>query len=335
MSIIRQLALCAFIVILFAAVAPAAQVVVYTAVDQVYSEPVLKAFEKQTGIKVKAVYDIEAVKTTGLANRLLAERDNPRCDVFWNNEVVRSIVLKRNWVLQPYFSPRAHRIDDRFKDKAGFWTGFAARARVIVIHKGQSEQAGRISSILDLASPWLRGKVAVANPLFGTTATHVAALFALWGPQEAQRFLLNLKANQARVVDGNSVVRDMVGSGAVLAGLTDTDDANVGIKAGLPMEIVLPDQEGMGTLVIPNTVAMVADCPHPKQARALIDYLLSAGVEQALAESLAVQMPLGRGVTTRPGFLSLDRIKAMKVDYDEIADQMKPAAEFVRRHFLR
>ena len=50
------------------------QVIAYCAQDQVYAEPILREFAKQTGIKVRAVYDSEAVKTVGLANRLLAER---------------------------------------------------------------------------------------------------------------------------------------------------------------------------------------------------------------------------------------------------------------------
>ncbi|MDR0851133.1 MAG: hypothetical protein LBN36_01425, partial [Clostridiales Family XIII bacterium] len=65
--------------------------VVYTAVDQIFSEPVLKDFEAQTGIKVEAVYDMEANKTTGLVNRILAEKEHPVCDVFWNNEFVQTI----------------------------------------------------------------------------------------------------------------------------------------------------------------------------------------------------------------------------------------------------
>ena len=54
-----------------------AQVVIYTSVDQVYSQPILDRFEKETGITVKAVYDVEASKTTGLVNRLIAEKSRP------------------------------------------------------------------------------------------------------------------------------------------------------------------------------------------------------------------------------------------------------------------
>jgi len=63
-------------------------VVVYTSVDQVYSEPVIRAFEKRTGILVLPVYDVEASKTTGLVNRLIAERGRPQADVFWKSYTV-------------------------------------------------------------------------------------------------------------------------------------------------------------------------------------------------------------------------------------------------------
>jgi iron(III) transport system substrate-binding protein len=75
------------------------EVVVYTSLDKVFSQPVLEAFEKQTGIKVLPVYDSEATKTTGLVNRLIAEKDSPQADVFWNSETGRTIVLKRKGVL--------------------------------------------------------------------------------------------------------------------------------------------------------------------------------------------------------------------------------------------
>jgi len=68
----------------------ATQVVVYCAQDQIYAEPIFREFEKQTGIKVLAVYDNESVKTVGLANRLLAERSHPQCNVFWGNEEMRT-----------------------------------------------------------------------------------------------------------------------------------------------------------------------------------------------------------------------------------------------------
>ena len=63
-------------------------VTVYTSQDQVYAEPILQRFEQETGVRVRAVYDSEAVKTVGLINRLIAEKNHPRCDLFWNLSLI-------------------------------------------------------------------------------------------------------------------------------------------------------------------------------------------------------------------------------------------------------
>src|ERR671918_2061497 len=110
----------------------AREVTVYVSTDRVFSEPILRAYEQQSGVRVNAVYDTEETKSTGLANKLLAEKNRPQADVFWSNEPVRTLVLKRNSVLAAYKSPNAEGIPATFKDPEGYWTGFSARIRVIV-----------------------------------------------------------------------------------------------------------------------------------------------------------------------------------------------------------
>ena len=53
---------------------PAQEVVIYTSLDKVFCQPILEAFEEETGIKVLDVYDSEATKTTGLVNCLVAAK---------------------------------------------------------------------------------------------------------------------------------------------------------------------------------------------------------------------------------------------------------------------
>lgn len=89
---------------------PVQEVVIYTSLDKVFSQPILEVFEEQTGINVLPVYDSEATKTTGLVNRLIAEKANPRADVFWNSETGRTIVLKQKGVLAKYICPSATNI---------------------------------------------------------------------------------------------------------------------------------------------------------------------------------------------------------------------------------
>src|SRR5829696_6859487 len=95
------------------------EVTIYVSTDRVFSEPILIEYEKQSGVKVNAVYDTEETKSTGLANKLLAEKDRPHADVFWSNEPVRTLVLKKNGILSPYKSPNADGISADFKDAEG------------------------------------------------------------------------------------------------------------------------------------------------------------------------------------------------------------------------
>lgn len=310
------------------------EVVVYTALDEMYSQPVLESFERATGIHVKAVYDTEASKTTGLRTRLIAEKSRPRADVFWNNEVAQTIMLDKAGVLEPYRSPAADGIPERYSGGV-YWTGFAARGRVIVYNTRLVQHPPQ--SILDFLMPEWKGKAAIGRPLFGTTATHAAALFTLWGHSQAKDFFRGLQENGVAMLEGNAQVCDRVAQGDFAIGLTDTDDANGAMEDGFPVRWVFPDQQpnGMGTLVIPNTVALIRDAPHPHSARRLIDFLLSPEVEAQLASMRSIQIPLNPAVKAGANVPVLVRIKTMNVSFEAIAGNMPAATDFFEQEFIR
>src|SRR5229473_6406456 len=85
----------------------AREVVIYTSVDQPFSEPIFREFEKRSGIKVLAVYDTEETKSTGVLNRIIAEAQQPQADVFWSGDPVRPFLLVKRGLVQPYASPAA------------------------------------------------------------------------------------------------------------------------------------------------------------------------------------------------------------------------------------
>src|SRR5262245_46380259 len=219
------------------------EVTVYVSTDRVFSEPILQTYERKTGVKVNAVYDTEETKSTGLANKLLAEKNNPQADVFWSNEPVRTLVLESRGVLRPYRSPNAEGIPATFKDPKGYWTGFSARIRVIVYNTNLVKSADAPKSIYDLTDPKWKSQIAIADPRFGSTSFHVAALYAELGDEKADEFFRKLKANGVKIVPGNSVVRDLVVKGEVKMGLTDTDDVKVAIGDKQPVAMVLPGRE--------------------------------------------------------------------------------------------
>lgn len=309
------------------------KVVVYVSHDQDYSEPILKEFEEASGIKVEALYDTEMTKTVGLVNRLIAEKNNPRADVFWNNEVIRSIVLKNEGVSQPYCSPNANDIPSVYKDKDCYWTGFAARARVVLYNTEKISENESPKSLYDFINPKWKGKACISNPLLGTGSALNAALFASLGDEGAKELLLKMKENGVSVLESPSMVRDQVMSGECWFGSTDTDDAYDAITAKKPVKMVFTDQgEGeMGDLMFPNSVMMIKGSSHPEEAKKLIDFILTPKVEEQLAEA-ALQIPLKSSSST-PEIIPKN-IQPMNVTYEKIYEKLNVSSQFTQENFV-
>ena len=239
-------------------------VVVYTSQDQVYAEPILQSFSRSTGIQVRPLYDSEATKTVGLVNRLLSEAQHPRCDLFWNNEELRTRQLAARGILQTENGLRA----------------FGFRKRQLVVNTNLLAPAKWPASLKELTRPEWKGKVSLAYPLFGSTSTHFLALRQRWGVPQWQAWCRGLQQNAARLVDGNSVVVKLVARGEALVGLTDSDDVRAGQRNGLPIAgIDLPEEEQFW---IRNSIGLIRGSPHPANARQLADYLQSAAVVNEL-----------------------------------------------------
>lgn len=310
------------------------EVVVYTALDQEFSEPIFTAFTKETGIVVRPKFDTESTKTVGLAQAIIAERDRPRCDLFWNNEILNTLRLEREGLLRPYRSSQAGAFPAGAKSPDGMWYGFAARARVLVVNTNQISEERRPKTIRDLADPQWYERCGIAKPLFGTTATHAVCLFVAWGDAEAKEFFDGVKRN-ARIMSGNKQVAEAVAAGMLAFGITDTDDALVEIERGMPVAIVYPDQEAgqVGTLFIPNTLALIKGSPNSKQAEKLVDYLLSGDVERKLADGPSGQIPLREGVAASPRVKTPGEVRAMDVDWKAAAEKWDVVAEFLKTEF--
>jgi iron(III) transport system substrate-binding protein len=311
------------------------QVVVYTALDGEFSQPVFDDFTAQTQISVAAKFDTESTKTVGLAQAILAERARPRCDVFWNNEILNTLRLEKEGLLTVYRPAVAEKYPAMFRSPQGTWHGFAARARILLVNTKLVAEDKRPRSILDLADAQWQGRAGMAKPLFGTTATHAVCLFAHWGDEKAKDFFREVKKNQVKILSGNKQVALAVAAGQIDFGVTDTDDAMEEIEKGSPVAIVYLDQgpDGLGTLFIPNTVALVAGAPHAEAAKRLIDYVLSPAVEAKLAAGPSAQIPLNPEVHAKVRVATPETIKAMPIDFSAAVDHWDTAARFLKDEF--
>lgn len=306
------------------------QVVLFTSLDRIFSESVIEDWSAANGIKVQYQTDTEAVKTVGLVNRIIERKDYPECDVYWNNELGQTMVLKAQGVLEPYVPKNAADIPAKWKDPDGYWTGFAARARVILYNTDLMKAEDAPKTLEDLADPKYKDKVIIAKPLFGTTYTQAAALFSVWGEEKAKAWFRKLKENGVAVAPGNAQARNMVADGERPICLTDTDDANGAFLKSRPVAMIYPDQEGMGTLVIPNSVCLIKNSPNPEGGKKLIEHLVSKELEARMAKSESAQFPLRLDVLPYSERFDPKTIKAMEVDWEGVAKQFPAVKDFVR-----
>lgn len=284
---------------------PPNAVVIYAAQDQVYAEPILKEFEQQTGIKVRAIYDSEATKTVAIANRLLAERSHPQCDVYWGNEELRTRQLAAQKI---------------FRETNG-WATFGYRSRRIAVST-LTNAALTPKSLLELTNAAFRGQVALAYPLFGSTATHLMALRQHWGPAGFENWCRALAANKPFIVDGNSVAARMAGKGQVNVALTDSDDIAAGLREGGKLAALPLDAE---SLLLPNAVAVIRGAPNAQAAQRLFEYLQSRVVTEKLVKAGALEGASAVEVS----------IATLRPDWEELLRELDSSTKLLQGIFLR
>lgn len=281
------------------------EVIAYVAQDQVYAEPILQEFEKETGIRVRAVFDSEAVKTVGIVNRLLAEREHPQCDVYWGNEELRARQLA------------AHGI---FRETNG-WAAFGYRSRRLTM-LATATNVPEPKSLFELTNAIYRGRVAMAYPLFGTTATHLLVLRQHWGGAPWRAWCQGLAANKPFVVDGNSMAARFVVRGEASVGLTDSDDIAAEVREGAALKSLPMTPE---TLLIPNTVGVVRHSPHPEAAQRLFEFLQRREIAQKLVEARALEGLSAAEVST----------PTLKPDWEGLLRDLDQGTRILQETFVR
>jgi len=331
------------------------EIVIYCSVDEAFARPLLREFEAASGMTVRPLFDTEAGKTTGLVERLRQERDRPRADVWWSSEIFGTIELAQNGILTEYRPKAAEDIPKPYRDPTGRWTAFALRGRIVVYDPRRIAAADVPGSWHDMADPQYADRIVMANPQFGTTRGHMAALLAAWGEPAFRAYLEGLARNGVRLADGNAQCVMVVTRGQADFGWTDTDDAYVAQQRGDSIAIAFAGMSGpqgavvQGTLWIPNSCGLVAGGPNPDGGRRLIEYICSAGVERKLAESESGNIPVRESVrrevmaarrsasASQPADRDFDQLlkHVADVDYGKATDVMRRSDELTREILMR
>jgi iron(III) transport system substrate-binding protein len=319
------------------------EVTLYTSVDAYVAQPVVAAYEQQSGVRVTLVTDTEATKTLGLVQRLVAERERPKCDVWWSGEALGTASLATLGLLAK-FTPAC--IDDfggtwpaHVSDREGRWYGVATRARVTAFSTTRVQRERVPTSPAALLTSGATLRMGMARPQFGTTRSHVAALVTLHGEAAAGAWL-DAIAKRVRVYEGNSAVVQAIANAEIDVGWTDTDDVWAGQANGWAVDCVFDGQDdaamgGRGPIVMPCTVGVIAGSAREMEALAIASFLLSAQAERLMSQTESRNVPVRSGLAAElaKADARLRFPPAAVLDWNEVAANLGAADAMIGRAF--
>ncbi|MDA1195871.1 MAG: extracellular solute-binding protein [Planctomycetota bacterium] len=285
-----------------------ARVTLYCGVDQDQSQRFADLFQQVHGIVVDYHGESEAMRSVGLPQRLMQERARPRADVYWSNEIMHMVHLCKSGVMAPLPAGLAEEFPAAWRDPGGRYVAFGARARVLLVNTellpDPKDWPTRVEDLLDPKYAAMGYATSMAEPLTGTTYTHAVAL--LTGDEAAaksffERVAAAREQGTMKVVSSNGRVMRAVAekSEKVCFGLTDTDDSFIALTEKSPhLAVIYPDSSPgeAGTVLIPNTAALVKGGPNAENGVKLLRWLVSPAIEEELARGRSAQIPLRVGV---------------------------------------
>ena len=285
-------------------------------------------FTDEMKIKVNQFQFIDAFGATSAA-RLIEEyayprahRYHPNVDVYWSGDPVYCEILSQRGLTIAY-RPESL-IPDAYRDPADHWTGFAARARVLLVPSSM-RLADRPASIRVFADPAWAGRGAMTDPLRGTSRSLFAALGILWGDQGLADFYAAVRKNGTRITLSDDESADLLVNGKVDVALVDTDVALIRIRKNQPVDIIYPDQDHgeAGVMVIPNAVTIMRGCKDFAAASRFVDFLASPDGERRAVSFSPSQVPLQLGVAAISSRIwRVESLHVMRIDYAAAARKL-------------
>ena len=259
---------------------------------------------------------VEFIRMSGGAalSRIRAEQARPQASVWWGGPADTFIAAAGEGLLEPYVSPEAAKIDPRFKDEDGTWTGFYVGILGFTLNERAFEDLGVAppESWQDLLRNEFRDRIVMANPgTSGTAYTVLATLVQLMGEEQAFSYLRQLHTNVQQYPTSGSAAGQMAGLGEVAIGI-DFGHAVPQLAAqGYPVFGAYPS-EGTGFEI--GAIALLADAPNPELAKLFIDFVVSAEGQMLGQRAGAFQLLTHEDAVSPEEAIPLDQ--AVLIDYD-------------------
>lgn len=291
---------------------------VYSGRSEELVKPLLDSFTQETGIEVQVRY----AGTAELAAQLLEEGDRSPADVFFSQDAGALGALEQADLLAPLPQSTLDKVPATYRSESGTWVGTSARARVLLYNEDLVPQAELPTSVLELADPAWKGQVAIA-PTNASFQSFITAMRLSAGEEQTSAWLADLVANDVKIYEGNSAIRDAVDAGQVKVGLANhyywfERAAEVGADT-LKVQNHFLDAGDAGSLVNVAGAAILKTGADNPSAQAFVDYLLSTEGQEFFATT-TFEYPVIAGVSPAEGLPALDSLRGPDVTLGKLAD---------------
>ncbi|HDV7283776.1 TPA: Fe(3+) ABC transporter substrate-binding protein [Mannheimia haemolytica] len=293
-------------------------------------EPMLKNFEKDTGIKVNVIF-----ADKGLVDRVKQEGELSPADVLLTVDIARVMEIVNAGLAQKVDSKVLEQnIPAQFRDSNDQWFGLTTRARVIYTSKDRVGKLPAGFDYLDLAKPEYKGKVCVRSGKNSYNASLFAAMIEHYGVERTKAFLEGLKANLAQKPQGGD--RDQVK--AIKEGICDyalgnsyyygkmLDDEKQ--RAWAESAILNFPSGQYGTHKNISGVVIAKYAPNKENAVKLIEYL-SGEKAQGLYAELNHEYPVKEGIEPSKLVKGWGTFTADTIKLEDIAKNYEAALKLV------
>jgi iron(III) transport system substrate-binding protein len=311
------------------------RLVVYSGRAERLIKPVLDAFQTKSGVRV----DLLSSGSTELVNRLQAEGQRTSADVFITNEVGALERARELKLLTPLDAGTIDgNIPSEFRAPDNSWIGLSGRIWIVVYNTTLIKPAD-IQSILDLANPRWKGKIAIPNAGSEYLQAGVSVIQATYGDQRTRQFLEGLKANAgSRVYGKSSQIVDAVAKGEAAVGVVNHYYIyrHLDTQPRSPIAPLITDQQdgGMGAIINAAGVGIVAQSRHKDLAKRLVEFLESPDGQQMFADQNK-EYPLNPDVPTNPALPARQTFRTATVPLMKLGELREPTMALIERVGLR
>lgn len=303
---------------------PDGSITLYNGQHEQTTAKLVAAFQRRTGIAVNVRTDDEDT----LGDQILQEGSSSPADVFYTENTPVLEDLQEKGFLAHLAPSTLAAVPSRYSSTKGEWVGVSARVSALVYNTSEISPSQLPHSILELAGPQWKGKVAFA-PSETDFQPLITSITRLDGLSAAERWLKGLQANGTVYPDNETVVAQ-VNNGQSAVGLINHYywyrlRAEVG-AASMHSALYYYPAHDPGDLVDVSGAAVLRSSAHQAAAQAFVAFLVSKEGQEILAHSQSYEYPLGSGVQTAQSLRPFDQLDPAPITPSELGDGSAPLA---------